>query len=254
MSCWKLSYDEGRANLQITGTIYNKETQLLAYADDIDIVGRSQSAVRGAYLPLEIEAAKVGLKINEQKTKYMIAARNDRTIRDVGQSVASGDKHFEVFKEFVYLGSLNDVSLEIQRRIQTANRCFFGLREHLRSSHFSRQTKFTIHKTLIRPVLLYGSKTCMLTKREEKKLLVFEKKVLRTIYGPKIENGVYRRRYTHELDKKFISPNALNVTKTSRLRYAGHKIRIPEDLPQRAVFRPKKSRKTQIHDGWGEQR
>jgi hypothetical protein len=36
----------------------------------------------------------------------MIAARKDRTIRDVGQSVAIGDKHFEVFKEFVYLGSL----------------------------------------------------------------------------------------------------------------------------------------------------
>jgi hypothetical protein len=73
-----------RANLQTTGTIYNKETQLLAYADDIDIVGRSQSAVRNAYLALEEEAAKVGLKINEQKTKYMIAARYDRTIRDVG--------------------------------------------------------------------------------------------------------------------------------------------------------------------------
>jgi hypothetical protein len=67
-----------RANLQATGTIYNKETQLLAYADDIDIFGRSQSAVRDAYLALEGEAAKVGLKINEQKTKYMIAAWNDR--------------------------------------------------------------------------------------------------------------------------------------------------------------------------------
>jgi hypothetical protein len=44
---------------------------------------------------LEIEAAKVGLNINEQKTKYMIATRSDRTIRDVGQSVAIGDKHFE---------------------------------------------------------------------------------------------------------------------------------------------------------------
>jgi hypothetical protein len=32
-----------RANLQTIGTIYNKETQLLAYADDIDIVGGSQS-------------------------------------------------------------------------------------------------------------------------------------------------------------------------------------------------------------------
>jgi hypothetical protein len=51
----------------------------------------------------------------------MIAAWNDRTIRDVGQSVAIGDKHFEVVKEFVHLGSLmtptNDVSLEIQQRI-----------------------------------------------------------------------------------------------------------------------------------------
>jgi hypothetical protein len=53
------------------------------------------------------------------------------------------------------------------------------------------------------------------------------------ICGLKIENGVYRRKYNHELDKEFDSPNALNVTKTSRLRYAGHMIRRPEDLPQK---------------------
>jgi hypothetical protein len=40
---------------------------------------------------LEGEEAKVGLKRNEQKTKYMIATRNDTTIRDVGKSVAIGD-------------------------------------------------------------------------------------------------------------------------------------------------------------------
>jgi hypothetical protein len=64
---------------------------------------------------------------------------------------------------------------------------------------------------LIRSVLLYGSETWMLTKREENQLLVFERKVLRTICGPKIENGVYRRRYNHELDKEFDNPNALNA-------------------------------------------
>jgi hypothetical protein len=137
-----------RANLQTTGKIYNKETQLLAYADDIDIAGRSQSAARDAYLAWEREAAKVGLKINEQKSKYMIAARNDRTIRDVGQSVAIGDKHIEVVKEFVYLGSLMTLTngMEIQRRIQTANRCIFGLRKHPQSSHFSRQTKTVVKR------------------------------------------------------------------------------------------------------------
>jgi hypothetical protein len=64
-------------------------------------------------------------------------------------------------------------------------------------------------------------------------LLVIERKVLRTICGAKIENGVYRRRYNHD------SPYALiNVTNTSRLRYAGHMIRRPtEYLPQKAQFR-----------------
>jgi hypothetical protein len=65
----------------------------------------------------------------------MMAARNDNTICDVEQSVAIGEKHFEVVKEFVYLGSQMtptiDVSLETQRRIQTANMFFCGLRKHL---------------------------------------------------------------------------------------------------------------------------
>jgi hypothetical protein len=111
---------------------------------------------------------------------------------------------------------------------------------------------------LIRPVLLYGSETRVLTKREKNQLLVFVRKVLRTICGPKIENNsVYRRRYNHELDKEFHSQNAQNVTKTSRLRYAGHMIRRPEDVPaiQSQTQWKEKSRKTGIQVGrWGEQR
>jgi hypothetical protein len=68
-----------RSKLQTTDTIFNKQTQLLAYGDDIDNVGRSLQAVRDAYLALEAKAAKIGLKINEKKTKFMIAAVN-RTI------------------------------------------------------------------------------------------------------------------------------------------------------------------------------
>jgi hypothetical protein len=63
-----------RAKLQTTGNIFNKQTQLLAYVDDIDIVGRSLETFRDAYLALEAEAEKVGMKFNKQKTKYMNAA------------------------------------------------------------------------------------------------------------------------------------------------------------------------------------
>jgi hypothetical protein len=80
----------------------------------------------------------------------------------------------------------------------------------------------------------------VLTKREENQLLVFERKVIRTICGPKIENGVYRRRYNHELDKEFDSPNALNVTKTSRSedRKAYHKKLYSEPNPMHSEKNP----------------
>jgi hypothetical protein len=128
--------------------------------------------------------------------------------------------------EFVYLGSLmtptNDVSLEIQRRMQIgassdcANICSRATFHARPNSSFTRPWSAWV-----------------LTKREKNQLLAFERKVARTICGLKIENGVYRRRYNHELDKEFDSPNALNVTKTSRLRCAGHMIRIPEDITLR---------------------
>jgi hypothetical protein len=142
----------------------------------------------------------------------------------------------------------NDVSLEIQQIIQTANRCLFGLRKHLQSSHLSRQTKFTIHKTLICPVLLYGSETWVFIKKEEYQLLVFERKVLRTICSPKIENSFYRRRYNHEFDKKFDSPNALNVKRTSN-----QMIRRAEDPPQKSLFRAKlneRRNQKRLKSGW----
>jgi hypothetical protein len=85
----------------------------------------SLEATRDGYLALEAEAAKVGLKINEQKTKYLIVAGN-RTILDAGRTVAFGDRNFEVVNEF-FLTPKNNVGLEKQRRIQATNRCFCGL-------------------------------------------------------------------------------------------------------------------------------
>jgi hypothetical protein len=87
--------------------------------------------------------------------------------------------------------------------------------------------KLTIYKTLIRPTLQDGSETWVLTKIEENRLLVFERKVLRTIYAPKIVDGVYRSKYNFELDRE----------KSNRLRYAGHMIRGAEELARRELYR-----------------
>jgi hypothetical protein len=43
----------------------------LAYVDDIDIITRSREALKEAFLSLERAARGMGLRINEEKTKYL---------------------------------------------------------------------------------------------------------------------------------------------------------------------------------------
>ena len=45
--------------------------------------------------------------------------------------------------------------------------------------------KIKIYRTLILPFVLYGCETRSLTLREERRLRVFENRVLRRIFGPK---------------------------------------------------------------------
>jgi len=46
----------------------------------------------------------------------------------------------------------------------------------------SRNVKIKIYRTIILPVVLYGCETWSLTSREERKLRVFENRVLRRIF------------------------------------------------------------------------
>ena len=59
------------AKLETKGTIYSKSIQILAYADDIVIVGRTINSVKEACLALSKVASNMGLIINEEKTKFM---------------------------------------------------------------------------------------------------------------------------------------------------------------------------------------
>jgi len=48
--------------------------------------------------------------------------------------------------------------------------------------------KIKIYRTIILPVVLYGCETWSLKFREERRLKVFENRVLRKIFGPKMDD------------------------------------------------------------------
>jgi hypothetical protein len=66
--------------------------------------------------------------------------------------------------------------------------------------------------------------TVSLTLREERRLRVFENRVLRRIFGPKMDEvtGERRRLHNEELHDLYCSPNAIRVIKSKIVRFAGH--------------------------------
>lgn len=76
------------------------------------------------------------------------------------------------------------IAHEAAARIQAGNKCYYGLSKVLSSRAISRRLKEQLYTSLIRPVLLYGSKTWPLRKMNEHRLIVSERKIFRKIYGP----------------------------------------------------------------------
>jgi hypothetical protein len=77
-------------------------------------------------------------------------------------------------------------------------------------------------------VVLYGCETWSLTLREEHRLRVFENRKLRRIFGPnRVEViGGWRKLHNEELHKLYCSPSIIRITKSRRMRWAGHVARM----------------------------
>jgi len=89
----------------------------------------------------------------------------------------------------------------------------------LSSGLLYKNLKIKIYKTIIFSVVLYGCETWSLTRREERKLRVFENMALRRIYGPRRDEvrGEWWRLHNEELNELYCSPNIVRVIKSRRM-------------------------------------
>ena len=85
-------------------------------------------------------------------------------------------------EKFRYLGTKltdqNCIQEEIKSRLKSGNACYYLVQNILSSSLLSKNLKIKIHKTVILSVS-YGCETWSLTLSEERRLRVFENRVLR---------------------------------------------------------------------------
>jgi hypothetical protein len=79
-------------------------------------------------------------------------------------------------------------------------------------------------------MVLYGCETWSLTLKEEHRLGVFDKRVLRRIFGSKRDEvgGEWRKLHNEELHDLYSSPSIFRIIKAMRMRWAGQVARMGE--------------------------
>ena len=131
-------------------------------------------------------------------------------------------------EQFKYLGTTltdqDSIQEEINRRLKSGNASGHFVQNLLCSSLLSKNMKININKTIILPVVLYGSETWSLIFREVCRLRVFENRVLRRIFGPKRYEvtGEWSKLHNEELNDLHSSPNIICMMKSRIMRWAGH--------------------------------
>jgi len=92
---------------------------------------------------------------------------------------------------------------------------------------------------------MYGSHCWTLRKTEEDKLHVFEREVLRKIYGPIYDQGIqlWRKRHNQELIDIFKRPSIVNEIKRSRLEWTGHACRKQNAMLQKVLQEDPRSKR-----------
>ena len=97
-------------------------------------------------------------------------------------------------EEFKHSGTTltNRISVreEIKSRLKSGNACYHSVQNIFSYSLLSRNIKINIFRNIILPVVLYGCVNWSLTFRKERRLRVFEKRVLRRIFEPMRDEGI----------------------------------------------------------------
>jgi len=175
----------------------------------------------------------------------MVISRRPRIL----QNISVDGYTFEQVEDFKYLGvnlnNRNYMHNEIRLKLNTANRGYYAMSKLFRSKLLSRETKKKLYISYLRPIVMYGGETWSTTKGDETKLLIFERKVLRRIYGSiyNTETGQYERRTNADIERIFNGSNIQKYLVSKRLEWAGHIWRDKDNqMRQVVVSKPNKTR------------
>jgi len=130
--------------------------QLVVYADDVNILGRSIPTIKKNTETLVIVSKEIGLEVNYEKPQYTVISQDQNAVQN--HNIKTDNRSYERVEQFKYLGATitNQSSIweEIKSRLRSGNACCHSVQNILSSHLLSKNTKIKIYRTKILPAVL----------------------------------------------------------------------------------------------------
>ena len=107
---------------------------------------------------------------------------------------------------------------------------YLSVQKPFYSNLIHKNIKIRTYRNIILHVVFYGCEIWSFTLKKERRVKVFENRVLRRIFGPKRDEitGERRKLHNEELYDLYCLQNIVRVIKSRRVRWAGHVARMGE--------------------------
>ena len=146
------------------------EIPITSDADDTTLMAESEEELKSLLMKVKEKSEKVGLKLNNQKTKIMASGPITSWQID-GETV-------ETVRDFIFFGSKitadGDCSHEIKRCLLLGRKVMTNLDSILKRRDITLSTKVHLVKAMVFPVVMYGYEIWTVKKAECQRIDAFE--------------------------------------------------------------------------------
>lgn len=219
--------------------IDNRPIYTVLYADDQIVVAEDQQDMQYMLAKLTEEYNKWGLQLNMEKTQYMVIGGRSENIELESGTIKNTDT-------YDYLGvTISEDGrdkMDIMRKVGKSKKMIKMLHPILWNKNLTNKTKKNIFKTMIEPVMTYGSEVWVMDTQTEKKLLSTEMMYWRRSCRLTLRDRVRNERIREEMET---NGTVLDTIKEKQMKWYGHLRRMePERIPLRIWnWKPKERNK-----------
>lgn len=235
--------------------LQKEEITECAFADDVVLVANNEKNLQHNLNVWNEVLQKNGMKLNTEKTKVMVIAKNKTTTNIDIHGVKI--KQVEAFQ---YLGTTIEETgkneIEIAERVRKANNVYYAMSKGLvNKKEISRRTKMNVYKTIFRPILTYGCESWVLSQQQKSKIQANEMKYLRRVKGVTRQDRIRNDDIREELEIQSIG----EFIEQRQMSWWGHLQRMKDSIPVKRIWetkmhgkrkkgRPKKSWDSTVND------